>query len=216
MGRKRNDAERNRIQSIAFNLFRASGYNETSFTDIANASGAKRSLVQYYFPKKENLIYIYINKALDLASEMVEGNPFVTDPIKKLHLIGYLEYMALYKDNQADHLIKDILQDRDNTQMAIDRVVEWSIRYLGSEDEAYNRQLAEALTYAVGGGCELIYRYVVKGEVDQHSPKEIAERSIQIMDFLMGRQPHAINLDNQELEQWVKEKVRIMNKRMYL
>ncbi|MBQ1545572.1 MAG: TetR/AcrR family transcriptional regulator, partial [Clostridia bacterium] len=80
MGRKRNDAERNRIQSIAFNLFRASGYNETSFTDIANASGAKRSLVQYYFPKKENLIYIYINKALDLASEMVEGNPFVTDP----------------------------------------------------------------------------------------------------------------------------------------
>ena len=215
MGRKRNDAERNRIQNVAFTLFRDAGYNETSFTDIAKASGAKRSLVQYYFPKKENLLNLYITKALDLAAEMVEDNPFVTDPIKKLHLVGYLEYMAVYQDHQTGKLIKDILKDRNNTQMATDRIIDWSIRYLQSDDEAYNKQLAEAIAYAVGGGCELIYRIVTKDDIGERTPKDIAERSIQIMDLIMGRQPHPINLEHPDLEAWIRERVQDLNQKIF-
>jgi len=215
MGRKRNDEERNRIQNIAFNLFRTVGYDETSFTDIANATGLKRSLIQYYFPKKENLIKIYINKALDVAAELVEANPFVTDPIKKLHLIAYLEFMALYKDNQAEHLYKAILRDRDNTMMVFDRVIDWALEYLGSDDEAYNQMVREAIIYAAGGTVEYVYQVIAKGKLQETDPKAGCLRAIQLMDFCMDLPVHPIDLNNPGLEAWINENVKEINRRIY-
>lgn len=53
MGRKRNTAERNRIASIAFTLFRNNGYKNTTYVDIAKAADTQPTNIQYYYPRKE-------------------------------------------------------------------------------------------------------------------------------------------------------------------
>ena len=64
--------EQNRIAKIAFSLFREKGYDKTSIKEIADAANIQKALVQYYFPKKDLFIDIFIQKSLDTVVESME------------------------------------------------------------------------------------------------------------------------------------------------
>lgn len=213
MGRIKNEQERNRIENIAFNLFRKKGYDETSYTDIAQASGLKKSLVQYYFPKKETLISIFENKVLNAAADIVQNSNLTSDPLEQVQLIGYLIFMFLYLDNQKEHLTKAILQDRRNTMAALDEVAKWTIRYVGSEDPDFNRRLEDAIVFAAGGGCEYVYHVIVKKK--DADPNDIVDNVLSEMNLLMGKEMIQMDIRSKVDEEWLQRSCHQLSKALY-
>ena len=78
MARPKKPEERNRIRDVAFNVFSSKGFENSSFSDIAKEASVSKSLVQYYFPKKEQFIQDFIDKSLSAVTEIVREDLDIT------------------------------------------------------------------------------------------------------------------------------------------
>lgn len=69
---KKSDRTRQRIIESANRLFYQQGYNQTSFTDIVEASGVPRGNIYYYFKTKEDILNASIDYRTERISRMLE------------------------------------------------------------------------------------------------------------------------------------------------
>jgi len=97
MGTK-GEKNRNRIVSIADDLFYKKGYEHTSFTDIADASGIARGNFYYYFKTKDDILCAVLDKRReDIDSMLVEWDKKYPDPKARLK-----NYMLMLVKSQSN------------------------------------------------------------------------------------------------------------------
>ncbi len=100
MGTK-GEGNRQRIIDAADNLFYRSGYNQTSFQDISDATGIPRGNFYYYFKTKDEILKAVVDSRLaDLTSMLNQCDSETHDARERLLLFS----------NMLEHTSGDVIQ----------------------------------------------------------------------------------------------------------
>lgn len=85
-GAAQNEGVRRTIVDAANNLFYQRGYNQTSFTDIAEAANIPRGNFYYYFKSKDDILGAVIDARAERIREMLASwDAQVKDPAQRLN-----------------------------------------------------------------------------------------------------------------------------------
>ena len=164
MARPRNLERRGAIELAAHRLFVSTGYSQASYSDIAEASAVDRSLVQYYFPRKAELLVSFLNRVLALAEVSVRergldsGGGFTT-----LFRIGEAYFAFLLQNEARRRLALETFSSREITSELVFLNFEWVTEYL-EVPERDPQEIEEDFDLVVGGAYELCYRHLNRGE----------------------------------------------------
>jgi TetR/AcrR family transcriptional repressor of nem operon len=100
MGEK-GESNRRRIVEAANELFYHKGYNQTSFSDIADASGLSRGNFYYYFKTKDDILDAVIDYRLDgIRAMLTEWEQTIPEPRDRLK--RYVKILL----NEEDDLLR--------------------------------------------------------------------------------------------------------------
>lgn len=80
---QRDETTRERILSVALELFAARGYEGTSIRDIAEHMGMTKAAIFYHFPAKEQILLNILFPALQRVDQVLarhDGSEAITDP----------------------------------------------------------------------------------------------------------------------------------------
>lgn len=155
--------KRDLIRAAAFSLMMEKGFSRTSYTDIARASDCTRALVQYYFPKKDQLMVDFMQRALELGEQyacdhgLKTGSCFID-----FYTTGYIHFSFLLRNAELLPLTRDMIATRDHSAVAIAEMTAWQRRYPeldGLDDET----ITDAVLLSVGGAYELIHHHLKQG-----------------------------------------------------
>lgn len=92
-------ANRQRIVEAANDLFYRQGYNRTSFSEVAEASGIPKGNFYYYFKSKEELLDAVIESRLDyIQARLAEWEAECPEPRQRL------QRLAQILDNEVDNI----------------------------------------------------------------------------------------------------------------
>lgn len=167
MPRPKNTELKSRILHVAWGQFREKGYNETSYSSIAEECGISRNLTQYHFRKKEELAISFMDmlhdrcqQALGYTDDQLEGN------YQRVYEVGvcYFEYLLQYGYRQ---FLLDIIESRDMTEGVVAFSEEWThSRLVGYVSRKFERDAIKrtALVH-MGGFYELLY-YCLKHDLE--------------------------------------------------
>jgi len=100
MGTK-GEGNRQRIIDAADNLFYRRGYNQTSFQDIAEATGIPRGNFYYYFKTKDEILDAVVNSRIAELSTMLSECEAETDDARQRLLLF---------SNMLEHKRDDVIQ----------------------------------------------------------------------------------------------------------
>ena len=162
MARPKKPEERNRIRDVAFNVFSSKGFENSSFSDIAKEASVSKSLVQYYFPKKEQFIQDFIDKSLSAVTEIVREDLDIQyeHELGELYAIGYCQfYFAMYNE-RMNSLRMDLIRDRANTEMVVKHGIEWLVsntHAIQVETPEEIEMCKKTLVFVVGGAFDYLY-----------------------------------------------------------
>lgn len=151
------------IESTAYGLFRKVGYKLTSYTMIAEESGLGRPLVQYYFPKKDDIATSFILRILNSIAGLVDSSGKSSKlPQGHLAQLGQVYYAFLLSSDEMRRLALDLLSSRQVTSSVIEANAAYTIPLLNpaADDDS---QLVEASVLATGGVYELMFRGLERG-----------------------------------------------------
>lgn len=151
------------IRRAAFSLMMEKGFSRTSYTDIAEASGCTRALVQYYFPKKDRIIVEFIERVLELSEEYIVRRGMKTDScFEDFYLTGYIHFYVLLNNESLLPLTRDIVSSRERSAITISEMERWQHRYPEFEgiDSA---RITDAILFSIGGAYELINHHLANG-----------------------------------------------------
>lgn len=168
MARPKKPEERNRIRDVAFSVFSSKGFENSSFSDIAKEASVSKSLVQYYFPKKEQFISDFIDKSLTGVSQIVREDldiPFEHE-LGELYAIGYAQfYFAMYNE-KMNALRMDILRDRGNTEMVVKHGIDWLMNNTNAVQVETPEQIEackKTVVFVIGGAFDYLYDCMMYG-----------------------------------------------------
>ena len=168
MARPKKPEERNRIRDVAFNVFTSKGFENSSFSDIAKEASVSKSLVQYYFPKKEQFINDFIDRSLSVVTQIVSDDldyEFQHE-LGKLYAVGYAQfYFAMYND-KMNSLRMDIIRDRAVTETVVRNGIEWIASHTNAipiDTPEAEEECRKTLVYVVGGAFDYIYGCLSQG-----------------------------------------------------
>ncbi|MBQ9316329.1 MAG: TetR/AcrR family transcriptional regulator [Atopobiaceae bacterium] len=168
MPKARNQQTEQAIRSAAWRLFFDRGFAATSYTDLAEASGVSRSLVQRYVPKKELLVGWCVAEIRRAATEVCdEAYPQRLGPLERLYLRGQASIAAYFACEGIGRLMLDVLSSRELTQQTIVEGFRWTVEHtLPDRPELHDIDWPDEIVMATGGLYELVYVYLLKG----HTP----------------------------------------------
>ncbi|MBR6479721.1 MAG: TetR/AcrR family transcriptional regulator [Clostridia bacterium] len=179
--------EQNRIAKIAFNLFREKGYENTSFAAIAKEAGIAKNLLQYYFPKKEDFITLFIDTTLpfifDSLRATLDGITSPVELLKDVYFLAYFEFWYLTKHEYIGHLTSDVLASRATSAIVAQEISNWfieNVKIIGNKGPALTDQIA----YAIGGGLE--YAYIKNQKGEEIDVDMIVSQSIVLLGQALG------------------------------
>ena len=197
--------EQNRIAKIAFSLFREKGYDKTSIKEIADAANIQKALVQYYFPKKDLFIDIFIQKSLDTVVESMEQeNDRNLSHFDLMYLMGYFELWYLTTSDSMKFLRLDILSNRNTTATIISVLTEWAANYLGLTTDFQKKIIFNAITFAVGGTFEYVYVKIVNNE--PFSLELVVDNIAKVMNMYLGVDAKPIAVEEIITDEWINQK----------
>ena len=151
------------IRRAAFKLLMEQGYAKTSYSSIAAATGQSRSLVQYYYPKKERLLTEFTLSLLELAERYMDENGLRTGLcFTDFSISGYMYFYFLLENEQLRPLAHDIMANRATSCAVNEVLVQWQGR--SEELAAYSpERIAEGVLLAMGGAYEIINHHLEHG-----------------------------------------------------
>ena len=164
---------RNEIRKAAFLLFRKIGYKTTSYSMIAEESKQGRPLVQYYYPKKEEIALEFLVEAMQTILSQLESDRQADAMVATLHF-GQLYYTFLLYDEDMQRFTSEVLESRSVTSRLVQLNAKWSLPESGTaEDE---ERITSASIRATGGVYELLYLQLQDGSAKE--PAEYAVRNV--------------------------------------
>lgn len=182
MPKQKNSQTCDLITNAAYQLFLEHGYVNTTYQGIENLCGIKRTLIQYYFPKKTMLAMSFFEKLLAEIINYVNSCSAKGDnKFLNMYLIGQIHFSYLLIDEKRKNFIFDILSSRELTDEVLTFNYNWGIQYLGLKIEQNNAKLLDDIISAMGGFYELLYR-CIKENRDINLPYQLGKVLITIME----------------------------------
>ncbi|ACV23758.1 transcriptional repressor BetI [Slackia heliotrinireducens] len=186
---------REQIQSAAFKLMLEEGYKQANYTRISAESGQGRPLVQYYFPKKEDMAVALVLEILRGIAKALETAdvPGEAPELRIMHM-GQVYYSFLLRDAQTTSLTFDLLSDRGITGRIVKVNAEESLPlYSVGQDEDAAVAMREASIKATGGVYEMLWlRIKEKTPVD---PADLSAQNTAAFLALVGASPYVAAYD---------------------
>ena len=177
---------RRRITSAAFQLFRECGYRLTSYSKIAERSEMGRPLVQYYFPKKEDLATEFVLSILDEASRFATPlGDGLANPLVNATRMGHIYYSFLLGTPEMRRLTLDLLASRQVTSRVTIVNAEYTIHGF-PEAQSDAAQLRESSIRATGGIYEIVFAKLETGQ--QLDPAQLSmQNTAAFAAFALGK-----------------------------
>ena len=156
MAAPKKEKERKRVYDEAIRLFQQQGYTKTKYSDIAAACGGTKSMVQHYYPKKEQFAIEYLNKHLEGIAK--EAQKYAGEDTMKLFcMMGLMHFHTLLNDPAMKLFYDDILASRELTSVLTKAERDWAQVRLDVPNDG-PVFVKDALTTALGGAYELMFQ----------------------------------------------------------
>lgn len=140
------------------------GYRSTSYAMIAEQASVPRAQVQYYFPKKAQIVTGLLNRALDLSIRYIDTYGLQgSDGYATLFRAGQIYFTFLFQDEQLRRLTLDVMADREISSELLFLNQRWADDFL-SPNLRVEGEFEEAFAMVVGGTYELCYLHLSRGE----------------------------------------------------
>ncbi|MGI6535798.1 MAG: TetR/AcrR family transcriptional regulator [Eggerthellaceae bacterium] len=134
------------------------GFDDTSYRSIAEETGRQRSLVQYYFPKKEDMATSFLQQLTRLQEQYLANRLEMgkDDFIAYQYTLAQLHYFFLTSTPQMQRLVRQMLTHRSVISEIIENELDWTADYLA--DRHVDIEDAETtVVVTLGGIYELLY-----------------------------------------------------------
>lgn len=220
MARPRKIEEKNRIRDVAFTLISKSGFDNTSISDIAKEADISKSLVQYYFPKKDQFLSDFINRSLGVVETIVnESELKLNGDIERLWAIAYLQYYCAMYNPKMNFLRMDILKDRSITNFVSKEAIEWitkntTLVEVGNLET--QRKIELLLNFIIGGAIDYLYNCLYD---DQDVDLEfLSEAAVLLFNPVLKEEDQIfgkIEVADQMSPEWLKESRKKYNKMLF-
>ena len=203
MPRPKNLEEKARISHIAFRLLVEKGLNETSYTDIAEAADITKSMAQYYFPSKEDLMELFLQECYEQVRQIVESNPYFQErsAFENYYAVLYVQYAFLFANPKVELLCEDIMNSRVYTENFIKRSVRWLYEHIDLSDPVFAGTVEGAVEFSLGG----IFNYIwyAKREKRHISARELSDKGLRVIELLAGLDFGMPDVPQQLTDEWV-------------
>ena len=217
MGRPRNIEEVERLRDTAFELFAVKGLDATSYSDIAKNAYVTKSHVQHYFPKKEMLVTLFVERSMEAVLKIARELPEfeAMDPLSKLVYVDYIQYYYAMYNEKMFRMSMDILLERSVTQAVIDAGIEFDLLHLMKYDEvSHPDELEDVLRFLYGGIYDRLYDCKSKGS-DFSIEQCIAYGVRLLQPFVSTDVPESIVDGLKDLGPWLDERKAKYNRAMF-
>lgn len=217
MGRPRNIEEVERLRDTAFELFAVKGLDATSYSDIAKNAYVTKSHVQHYFPKKEMLVTLFVERSMEAVLKIARELPefAAMDPLSKLVYVDYIQYYYAMYNEKMFRMSMDILLERSVTQAVIDAGIEFDLLHLMKYDEvSHPDELEDVLRFLYGGIYDRLYDCKSKGS-DFSIEQYIAYGVRLLQPFVSTDVPESIVDGLKDLGPWLDERKAKYNRAMF-
>ena len=160
MPRPVNEQLKKAMLATAMRRFRESGYRGLTYSYIAEECGVSKALVNYYYPKKEDLLTVFLdrllNESLALASSAVDTKGH---EIAMFCRIGQLFFEFLLQPGGYRLLLRDVLEDRKFSTALLLFNTSWAYRYLQNSGlaGAIDVNVRNTSIMMMGGFYDLLY-----------------------------------------------------------
>lgn len=159
MARPRNEELKEKIERQAWGLFRAQGYDATSYAAIAQACGISRNLVQYHVPKKESLAISLMESILRASHRALgKSEADLRGDFAAIYETGTCYFAFLLQSEGYRTFLLDIIRGRDLTESILAFNADWALERVDgpSSDDDLQRVMRSVVVH-MGGFYELLY-----------------------------------------------------------
>lgn len=183
MAKPKNEKTLRDITDAAWSSFVSDGFRSTSYESISRKSGVSKTLIQHYFPKKEDLVIAGISKlreASRIQAEKVIGED--SDSFRQFYVLGQIYLMALLSTEDTRSFLTEVLESRYLTSVVMDFDYDWSLAELGSSKEYEERKdyFRERTLEKMGGFYEILYR-----RLRENASVNVPESMQRVMEGMM-------------------------------
>lgn len=207
---KKYEAKQAEIAMTAFRLFREKGFEKTSIKEIAEASGNKKALVQYYFPKKTDFEDYFLSLSLDTALPLLKELGIKdSSPFLQIGCLGYFELYYVTQHESMQKLAVDIMNSREITSSIIQTIFQWCLENINIPS-IFIKTAQFALTYTIGGAFETIY-----ASMRDEKPVDIDhvfDSAIKVLNKLLGVPIGKFKIPSLLTDDWLEDKCNYMDK----
>lgn len=152
------------IAYSAWQQFRSLGYHTTTYASIAKDCSIGRSLVQYHFPRKEELAISLVSWALEQSGQCLGTTvENAVDDHVAFFKIGVCTFTFLL-DRGFSRFLLEILESRAITEALLAMNVEWSLARTGPGFAADREKLVRAVVTNMGGFYDYLYHCLSVGK----------------------------------------------------
>ncbi len=145
-------------RTAAAEQFAANGYNETSYTSIAEQCGISRNLVQYYWPRKELLALDYMGCVLaDSMASLGYSDGDIEGDFKRIAQVGAAFFDTLLAKPGTSRFLFDIISDRALTEAVLAFNFDWVMAHVGAAPQPNADAAQRAVIKQMGGFYDLLY-----------------------------------------------------------
>lgn len=158
VARRKNDELKRQIAQVAAEQFAANGYNETSYTSIAEQCGISRNLAQYHWPRKELLALDYMGSVLaDSMAGLGYCDGDIEGDFKRIAQVGAAFFDSLISKPGTSRFLLDIISDRALTEAVLAFNFDWVMAHVGVAPQPNAEAAQRAVIKQMGGFYDLLY-----------------------------------------------------------
>ncbi len=164
MARPRNEKFRKKILNAFWKSFQKEGYRSTSYGNIAQELKTGKALVQYHFPKKEQLAIAFMERLLDESMDIlhIKSTTDGSNVFVDLYRLGQVYFTFLLQENGYRLFLYDVIRSRDLTETVLAFDASWALGFAGYDAAEQPEQsevsaVDRSVIVHMGGFYELLY-----------------------------------------------------------
>lgn len=167
MARPENPELRAKIVDEACSLFREKGYKATSYADLASAADITKGLLQYYFPKKEQLatqvMTLVLDKSIAALGITQPASAHSVAAYNELYRIGQTFFAYLLAPGHYQQFLGDVVSNLDLVDSVLAFNLNWAMGYAQEGDRTQDDAVLESVIMTMGGFYSMLHYSIAHG-----------------------------------------------------